>query len=386
MPKSSGEKKIASPAASAPVGGASAAVAAAAAPSKASLLDWQALVSLIAVLVVVAIFHLLRQRNEQLAMAWAANMAPVFDATFTQFPATEQTSHGAYAQALCKLSDHEFELRATGRALSKGALVRMELTKSYDALSLLASLGPPRATCTIHILIESERFGKYEFGFVRAAHEADVRARLPWFPPTQAARPTRLPGEFVPVGDRNSAMLFEALFATDLVHWLQPGRLDVVSYFLITDRFPSSDHQVVATVCVAMPEGLDLQRKEVWEAHQLALMITVNASSRAANGDVARPVNLIRNVPGATAAAAAAPAPVAVASSSSASDATASSDASSIDAKRQKQIELELAAQERKEAKLRQERERLANNKQELEKFEMKLAKKKQRRQIKIVR
>jgi hypothetical protein len=385
--------------------------------SKPSLFDWSAMVALVAVAGLLAMFHVLRQRHDQLAMAWAANLSPVFEHLFAEFPPTELVTRGSYARALCKLSDHEFELRATGRHLCKGALIRMDFPKIYDPVSLAMGFGPQQATVTVHVLIDSDRYGKYEFGFVRASHEAAVRARHPWFPPTQQQRPNRLPSEFLPVGDRNSAMLFEALFTSDLMHLLQPGRLDCVSYFLITDRFPSPDHQVVSTICVTVPDGLDLQKKEVWESHQIAVMVAVNAASRASTGDVARPVNLIRNVPGASsssssggsaksnnydggssAAAAAATGAAAAAASASAStgaasysDGAASDESSSVsssanDSKRQKQIALELAAQERREAKLRQEREKLAANPAELEKFELQLAKKKQRKQVKILR
>jgi hypothetical protein len=378
--------------------------------SKPSLFDWSAMVAIVAVAGLLAMFHVLRQRHDQLAMAWAANMSPVFEHLFAEFPPTELVTRGTYARALCKLSDHEFELRATGRHLCKGALIRMDFPKVYDPVSLAMGFGPQQATVTVHVLIDSDRYGKYEFGFVRASHEAAVRARHPWFPPTQQQRPNRLPSEFLPVGDRNSAMLFEALFTSDLMHMLQPGRLDCVSYFLITDRFPSPDHQVVSTICVTVPDGLDLQKKEVWESHQIAVMVAVNAASRASTGDVARPVNLIRNVPGASssssggnnsaksnnydggAAAAAAAATAASASAAASySDGAASDDSSSVsssanDSKRQKQVALELAAQERREAKLRQEREKLAANPAELEKFELQLAKKKQRKQVKILR
>jgi hypothetical protein len=166
--------------------------------------------------------------------------------------------------------------------------------------------------------------------------------------------------------------------------------MDGIAYFYITDRYPSPDHQVVASMCLAMPDGLDVQRKEAWEAQQIAAMVAINAASRAANGDVARPVNLVRNTAPLAASATAAAASSASYSDGSAStdeeSAAASSSSSVSDSKRLKQQQLELAAQERKEAKLRQQREALASNPAELEKFETKLAKKKQRRAIKIVR
>jgi hypothetical protein len=361
-----------------------------------SLLDWQFLLGGVLVLGALAIFRVLRQRNEQLAMAWVANMSAVFDNSFAHFPPSATATTGAYADALLKISDSEFELRATGRQLAKGALLRISLARPFDPSYAFLSLGPRFNTCTINILIDSDRFVKYEFGFVRAAHEADLRARFPALPPTLAAgpRPARLPAEFLPIGDRNSAMLFESLFATDLVHLLQPGRMDGISYFYITDRYPSPDHQVVASLCVAMPDGLDVQRKEAWEAQQIAVMVTINAASRAANGDVARPVNLVRNTAPLGGSAAAAGGGVVdngftdgSASTDDESGAASSSSVSaSTDSKRLKQQQLELAAQERKEAKLRQQREALAANPAELEKFEHKLAKKKQRRAIKIVR
>lgn len=359
--------------------------------SRRSLLDWQFVLGTAVVFGALAIFRVLRQRNEQLAMAWIANLSPVFDAGFAHFPPSDVASHGAYANALEKISDSEFRLRATGRQLAKGAIIRVSLARLFDPAHALLGLGRRFNTCTINILIDSDRFAKYEFGFVRASHEPEIRARFPALPPshTVGARPPRLPAEFVPIGDRNSAMLFESLFATDLVHLLQPGRMDAISYFYITDRYPSPDHQVVATLCVAMPDGLDVQRKEAWEAQQIAVMVAINAASRAANGDVARPVNLIRNT--ATFVAGAAPRTKHDGSASTDDDSydassAAASSSGFVDAKSQRQQQLELAAQERKEAKLRQQREALASNPSELEKFEAKLAKKKQRRAIKIVR
>jgi hypothetical protein len=92
-----------------------------------------------------------------------------------------------------KISDSEFELRATGRQLVQGRhcprLARSPLRSRLRLpLSSVLASTPVQSTFSSRL----DRFVKYEFGFVRATHEADLRARFPALPPTLSS-PARAP-------------------------------------------------------------------------------------------------------------------------------------------------------------------------------------------------